>query len=591
MITQYSAASMVSENKVWAHPASVDSIPSSANQEDHVSMGTIAARKARMILDNAQKVLGIELFARQISNSFLTLSRAAELLRKQGLLHTGSDPVDYLRDSRITYEHLEAIITRLFETDSLSSEQSALLKALTLFPAPGIGIREFLRLSGIDSPEAVLSLVRYGWITLISARQAQPDSGIIFLHPLIRDVIRDLPLDGSTARNVQSVLRTLYDEITAESHKEEINLSSLAGKELVPLRDGSRDPSSIDLSAVLTDHRRLDRSVLAARGVIDALSADAQIAGSPMAQKLHQAMVVNLPKHEDEAILNYGMQLLDRPDHLSPLEILEVFEPVEKVLLEYQDYDAAFQLVDRAEPCAVDERTKAEFCSLTASIYDYRSTPEDLEIMLSLIDEGIAHARLAPPPERKHLLAEFLLGRLNIMTRGLIRDESAISSLIRELTEIIERDCLPFSEIRCAFAVAMGFYRAELEKDRRETDRWVAAARAIGEKLYPAGLDFIDNCIIPPAIMYIDLAAYDASESALCEGIRICESYPGLIAYQRKMHDLHRYLLDVFLESENRPAAVRTLAVLDDECREYGFPDTVAPGIRQYLDSSGPQLL
>lgn len=62
MIAQYSAASMVSENKVYAHPASVDSIPSSANQEDHVSMGATAARKARMILSNAQKVLAIELF-------------------------------------------------------------------------------------------------------------------------------------------------------------------------------------------------------------------------------------------------------------------------------------------------------------------------------------------------------------------------------------------------------------------------------------------------------------------------------------------------------------------------------------------------
>ena len=62
MIVQYSAASMVSENKVYCHPASVDSIPSSANQEDHVSMGTTAARKARMVLDNVQKVLGIELF-------------------------------------------------------------------------------------------------------------------------------------------------------------------------------------------------------------------------------------------------------------------------------------------------------------------------------------------------------------------------------------------------------------------------------------------------------------------------------------------------------------------------------------------------
>lgn len=61
MITQYAAAALVSENKILAHPASVDSIPSSANQEDHVSMGTIAARKAREIINHTQHVLGIEL--------------------------------------------------------------------------------------------------------------------------------------------------------------------------------------------------------------------------------------------------------------------------------------------------------------------------------------------------------------------------------------------------------------------------------------------------------------------------------------------------------------------------------------------------
>lgn len=61
MIVQYSAASLVSENKVLAHPASVDSIPSSANQEDHVSMGTIAARKARDIMDNVRKVIAMEI--------------------------------------------------------------------------------------------------------------------------------------------------------------------------------------------------------------------------------------------------------------------------------------------------------------------------------------------------------------------------------------------------------------------------------------------------------------------------------------------------------------------------------------------------
>lgn len=61
MIAQYTAAALVSENKVLAHPATVDSIPTSANKEDHVSMGTIAARKCRQIVANAENVLAIEL--------------------------------------------------------------------------------------------------------------------------------------------------------------------------------------------------------------------------------------------------------------------------------------------------------------------------------------------------------------------------------------------------------------------------------------------------------------------------------------------------------------------------------------------------
>ncbi len=63
MITQYTAAALVSENKVLSHPASVDSIPTSANQEDHVSMGTIAARKAGQIINNVQRIISIELLA------------------------------------------------------------------------------------------------------------------------------------------------------------------------------------------------------------------------------------------------------------------------------------------------------------------------------------------------------------------------------------------------------------------------------------------------------------------------------------------------------------------------------------------------
>ena len=60
MIYQYTAAALASENKVLAHPASVDSIPTSANQEDHVSMGSISARHARTVLEHVERILAIE---------------------------------------------------------------------------------------------------------------------------------------------------------------------------------------------------------------------------------------------------------------------------------------------------------------------------------------------------------------------------------------------------------------------------------------------------------------------------------------------------------------------------------------------------
>ncbi len=72
MVAQYTAAALVSENKVLAHPASVDTIPTSAGQEDHVSMGFHGARKARAVVENVKRVVAIELLA---------AARAIELLR------------------------------------------------------------------------------------------------------------------------------------------------------------------------------------------------------------------------------------------------------------------------------------------------------------------------------------------------------------------------------------------------------------------------------------------------------------------------------------------------------------------------------
>ncbi len=71
MIAHVTAAALASENKSLAHPASVDSLPTSANQEDHVSMATFAARRLGPMLDNTAHIVGIELLAAAQGIEFL----------------------------------------------------------------------------------------------------------------------------------------------------------------------------------------------------------------------------------------------------------------------------------------------------------------------------------------------------------------------------------------------------------------------------------------------------------------------------------------------------------------------------------------
>ncbi|MBO8163255.1 MAG: histidine ammonia-lyase [Brevibacillus sp.] len=98
MIAQYAAASIVSENKVLCHPASVDSIPSSANQEDHVSMGTTAARKLRTVVDNVRKVLAIEYLAAAQAIDFGQGKLGAGTQKAYDLLRAGVPRLDHDRE-------------------------------------------------------------------------------------------------------------------------------------------------------------------------------------------------------------------------------------------------------------------------------------------------------------------------------------------------------------------------------------------------------------------------------------------------------------------------------------------------------------
>jgi len=108
MIAQYTAAALVSENKILSHPACVDSIPTSANKEDHVSMGTISARKCREIVKNSEQVISIELLCGAQAMDLFTNLKPGE-----GTLvayKTIRDAVSHLDKDRVLSRDIETLV-------------------------------------------------------------------------------------------------------------------------------------------------------------------------------------------------------------------------------------------------------------------------------------------------------------------------------------------------------------------------------------------------------------------------------------------------------------------------------------------------
>jgi histidine ammonia-lyase len=105
MITQYTAAALATENKILAHPASVDTIPTSANVEDHVSMGNTAALKVRQVLDNVEHILAIELMAAAQGVDFRRITHG-----KQANLGAGTAPVYNLVRTQAPFIEVDTVM-------------------------------------------------------------------------------------------------------------------------------------------------------------------------------------------------------------------------------------------------------------------------------------------------------------------------------------------------------------------------------------------------------------------------------------------------------------------------------------------------
>jgi histidine ammonia-lyase len=126
MITQYTAAALATENKTLAHPASADTIPTSANVEDHVSMGVTAALQTRQIVNNVEYILALELFAAAQGVDFRKRD-----LKTDPALGKGTQPVydlirreiPFIEEDTVMYPYIEAVKTMITSGSALAASE------------------------------------------------------------------------------------------------------------------------------------------------------------------------------------------------------------------------------------------------------------------------------------------------------------------------------------------------------------------------------------------------------------------------------------------------------------------------------------
>jgi len=128
MSAQITAAALASENKVLAHPASVDSIPTTANFEDFVSMGSIAARKAREILRNAECILAIELLCAAQGINYRGVNKAGKGTKAAHSLIRKKVPI--LKEDRVISTDIEAIVELIRSGGLIDAVEKAMKSTL-----------------------------------------------------------------------------------------------------------------------------------------------------------------------------------------------------------------------------------------------------------------------------------------------------------------------------------------------------------------------------------------------------------------------------------------------------------------------------
>lgn len=459
----------------------------------------------------------VELLARQIRNSYLSISEAAELTLRHGFSNIAPEKVGYIKDDKENNDTIAGIITALFDTGILSVDKRIILKVLSLFNVSGVDLENIQKLLDLPSKDSFNELEKEGW--------AYIDAGNIRLHPVIAETVRLWQWEDVYCQAVFTAMQKLVQEIKLEDKKAEYHL---------------------------------------AEEMLNGCRMEDVLCGSGIYRNLLYRTVMAMPRHREEYIVENTVRLLECKDFCNRKAVLDLYDNLVSVYAERGDFDKCYEEIEHVKQFVSkypSHYSKAMYYDMLAVYYDAKlngaydyETDEEQKLLYLLMDsqnQTIYHIKRTRQRSGRKLLIEALMSKVCVLVRSNPVKKREIDRIFVTIKKLMDEYAPSDYENHCDYYMIRGWYYTYVKPDYDKTVECVRKAYKMVLHTNRTKLDRIDAVIRPSANMLLEWGEYKKAAERIYTGIRICDENLDVLPYARKRAELMHCLLDIYHYGED----------------------------------------
>lgn len=595
-----------------------------------------------LLLQIGNHTLILELIAKQIASSHISIESAANLTKEHGFSKIAPEKVGYEKDNRFHNDTIGNIIDALFESSSLSYSKKILMKVASLIGDIGIDINLFQQILHLDTKDDINELLRDGWLVLSEDR--------ISIHHVIQETVRRWNWDETFLNAAEQFLSYYYIEIRLETTKNnypkklynywrykdypfspdienhKLYKKMLAWRErtmekqfqkrgLIGKVNRERWHRINDCSPA--DMQKLSSLLLQAEDILRQCKRDVVISSGEIYTNLLYATVLNIPQYKKDIILaetnkilsdtnmdfiiDGTTELLNSESSRNPIAIMQLYAKVILIYAESQKYDKAEIMLKRAKKIADTARhhmVYAQYYNLLSDYYDIllngaydAESDGEKQILNKLnfaIEKTLQYSKKSISHDVCHLYIKNILAKATILMRSMEGTSEKIVKLINIAGKMIEEYTLDYADVRLQYYLVCAWYYALECEDIKTSDIYIQKAEALSELIMGNDLQKIEELVIPCANIYFELGLNARAIDLLFRGTRICVEHCNTDKYDKLKQELCDHIWQVGIEAQLFDLCEKILRLIDCENHEIVNVQnkvTIPDGIREVITS------